>query len=51
MVSTVINRHSARRVVDSLVSQYEVAKLTLDAIEEAVLRTDIHGVITYYSEH
>jgi diguanylate cyclase (GGDEF)-like protein/PAS domain S-box-containing protein len=29
------------------VSQYEVAKLTLDAIEEAVLRTDIHGVITY----
>jgi diguanylate cyclase (GGDEF)-like protein/PAS domain S-box-containing protein len=43
----VINRHSAKRVVNALVSQYEVAKLTLDAIEEAVLRTDINGVITY----
>jgi diguanylate cyclase (GGDEF)-like protein/PAS domain S-box-containing protein len=47
MVSTVINRHSAKRVVNALVSQYEVAKLTLDAIEEAVLRTDINGAITY----
>jgi PAS domain S-box-containing protein len=47
MVNTVINRQSAKRVVNSLGSQYEVAKLTLDVIEEAVLRTDINGVITY----
>jgi diguanylate cyclase (GGDEF)-like protein/PAS domain S-box-containing protein len=30
-----------------LVLQNEVAKLTLDAIEEAVLRTDINGEVTY----
>ena len=30
-----------------VVSQNEVAKLTLDAIEEAVLRTDLNGDVTY----
>jgi diguanylate cyclase (GGDEF)-like protein/PAS domain S-box-containing protein len=43
----VLNRHAAKRVVNALASQSEVAKSTLDAIEEAVLRTDIHGAITY----
>jgi len=42
-----INRGAAEAVVKALVSQFEVAKLTLDAIEEAVLRTDINGAITY----
>ena len=42
-----IARHTAEAVVKALVLQNEVANLTLDAIEEAVLRTDINGGITY----
>jgi len=47
MVNTVINRHAAEEAVKALKFKYEVAKLTLDAIEEAVLRIDINGAITY----
>jgi diguanylate cyclase (GGDEF)-like protein/PAS domain S-box-containing protein len=42
-----IARHTAEAVMKALVLQNEVANLTLDAIEEAVLRTDINGGITY----
>jgi diguanylate cyclase (GGDEF)-like protein/PAS domain S-box-containing protein len=42
-----INRSTAEAEVKALVQQNEVAKLTLDAIEEAVLRTDISGDVTY----
>ncbi len=47
MVRTMIDRRAAEAVVKALVLQNEVAKLTLDAIEEAVLRTDINGDVTY----
>jgi diguanylate cyclase (GGDEF)-like protein/PAS domain S-box-containing protein len=47
VVRTMIERRTAEAVVKALVLQNEVAKLTLDAIEEAVLRTDINGDITY----
>jgi len=42
-----IDRRATEAVVKALVLQNEVAKLTLDAIEEAVLRTDINGNVTY----
>ena len=42
-----IARRTAEAVMKTLVFQNEVANLTLDAIEEAVLRTDINGGITY----
>jgi diguanylate cyclase (GGDEF)-like protein/PAS domain S-box-containing protein len=38
---------AAEAVVKTLLLQNEFAKLTLDAIEEAVLRIDINGEITY----
>src|ERR1700682_2191838 len=41
------DNRAAEAVVKTLVLQNEVAKLTLDAIEEAVLRIDINGDITY----
>jgi diguanylate cyclase (GGDEF)-like protein/PAS domain S-box-containing protein len=47
VVRTMIERRTAEAAVKALVLQNEVAKLTLDAIEEAVLRTDINGDITY----
>jgi diguanylate cyclase (GGDEF)-like protein/PAS domain S-box-containing protein len=47
VVRTMIDRRAAEAVVKALVLQNEVAKLTLDAIEEAVLRTDIEGNVTY----
>src|SRR3984957_2289685 len=47
VVSTMIDRRAEEAVVKALVLQNEVAKLTLDAIEEAVLRTDINGNVTY----
>src|ERR1700674_277632 len=47
VVRTMIDRRAAKAVVKALVLQNEVAKLTLDAIEEAVLRTDINGAVTY----
>jgi diguanylate cyclase (GGDEF)-like protein/PAS domain S-box-containing protein len=47
VVRTMIDRRAAEAVVKALVLQNEVAKLTLDAIEEAVLRTDINGEVTY----
>ena len=47
VVRTMIDRRAAEAVVKALVLQNEVAKLTLDAIEEAVLRTDIKGDVTY----
>jgi diguanylate cyclase (GGDEF)-like protein/PAS domain S-box-containing protein len=47
VVRTMIDRRAAEAVVKALVLQNEVAKLTLDAIEEAVLRTDINGQVTY----
>jgi DNA-binding response OmpR family regulator len=43
VVRTMIERRTAEAAVKALVLQNEVAKLTLDAIEEAVLRTDING--------
>jgi diguanylate cyclase (GGDEF)-like protein/PAS domain S-box-containing protein len=47
VVRTMIDRRAAEAVVKALVLQNEVAKFTLDAIEEAVLRTDINGEVTY----
>jgi diguanylate cyclase (GGDEF)-like protein/PAS domain S-box-containing protein len=47
MVRTMVDHRAAEVDVKTLVQQNEVAKLTLDAIEEAVLRTDINGDITY----
>jgi diguanylate cyclase (GGDEF)-like protein/PAS domain S-box-containing protein len=47
VVRTMIDRRAAKAVVKELMLQNEVAKLTLDAIEEAVLRTDINGEVTY----
>src|ERR1700733_6690808 len=47
IVRTMIDRRAAEAVVKALVLQNDVAKLTLDAIEEAVLRTDLNGDITY----
>src|ERR1700730_6839141 len=47
IVRTMIDCRAAEAVVKVLVLQNEVAKLTLDAIEEAVLRTDIKGDVTY----
>ena len=44
---TMIDHSAAEAVVKALVSENEFAKLTLDAIEEAVLRIDINGHITY----
>ncbi len=41
------DNRAAEAAVKTLVLQNEVAKLTLDAIEEAVLRIDISGDITY----
>ena len=43
VVHTMIDRRAAEAAVKALVLQNEVANLTLDAIEEAVLRTDING--------
>ena len=42
-----IDQSAAEAVVKALELQNEVAKLTLDAIEEAVLRIDRNGDITY----
>jgi len=42
-----IDHSAAEAVVKALVSENEFAKLTLDAIEEAVLRTDMNGDIAY----
>jgi diguanylate cyclase (GGDEF)-like protein/PAS domain S-box-containing protein len=47
VVRTMIDRRAAEAVMRALVLQKEVSKLTLDAIEEAVLRTDINGDVTY----
>ena len=47
VVRTMIDRRAAEAVMKALVLQNEVAKLTLDAIEEAVLRTDEKGDVTY----
>jgi diguanylate cyclase (GGDEF)-like protein/PAS domain S-box-containing protein len=47
VVSTMFDRRAAEAVVKELVLQNEVSKLTLDAIEEAVLRTDIKGDVMY----
>jgi DNA-binding response OmpR family regulator len=47
VVSTMFDRRAAEAVVKALVLQNEVSKLTLDAIEEAVLRTDTNGNVTY----
>jgi diguanylate cyclase (GGDEF)-like protein/PAS domain S-box-containing protein len=47
VVRTMFDRRAAEAVVKALVLQNEVAKLTLDAIEEAVLRTDTKGNVTY----
>src|SRR3984957_19861737 len=47
IVRTMIDRRVAKAVVKVLVLQNEVANLTLDAIEEAVLRTNINGEVTY----
>jgi diguanylate cyclase (GGDEF)-like protein/PAS domain S-box-containing protein len=47
VVHTMIDRRAAEAAVKALVLQNEVANLTLDAIEEAVLRTDINGEVTY----
>src|SRR6202043_3196549 len=47
VVRTMIERRTAEAAVKALVLQNEVAKLTLDAIEEAVLRTDMNGDITF----
>src|ERR1700688_4392995 len=41
------DNRAAEAAVKTLVLQNEVAKLTLDAIEEAVLRIDRNGDITY----
>ena len=49
LVRTMIDRRAAEAVVKALVLQNEVAKFTLDAIDEAVLRTDIKGGITYFN--
>jgi len=46
-VRSMIDHSAAEAVVKALVSENEFAKLTLDAIEEAVLRVDINGDITY----
>src|SRR3984885_12763026 len=47
IVRTMISRRAAEAVVKALILQNEVANLTLDAIEEAVLRTNINGEVTY----
>jgi diguanylate cyclase (GGDEF)-like protein/PAS domain S-box-containing protein len=47
MVRAAIYRRAEEALVTALVSQNEVSKLTLDAIEEAVLRTDTNGNVTY----
>jgi diguanylate cyclase (GGDEF)-like protein/PAS domain S-box-containing protein len=47
VVRTMIDRRATEAVVKELVLQNEVSKLTLDAIEEAVLRTDINREVTY----
>jgi len=47
VVRTMLDRRAAEAAVNALVLQNEVAKLTLDAIEEAVLRTDLNGDVTY----
>jgi diguanylate cyclase (GGDEF)-like protein/PAS domain S-box-containing protein len=47
VVSTMLDRRAAEAMVKALVLQNEVSKLTLDAIEEAVLRTDTNGNVTY----
>jgi diguanylate cyclase (GGDEF)-like protein/PAS domain S-box-containing protein len=47
VMRSMIDRLAAEAVMEALVLQNEVAKLTLNAIEEAVLRTDIKGHITY----
>lgn len=47
IVRMMIDRRAAKAVVKALVLQNEVANLTLDAIEEAVLRTNINGEVTY----
>jgi diguanylate cyclase (GGDEF)-like protein/PAS domain S-box-containing protein len=47
VVRTMIDRRATEAVVKELVLQNEVSKLTLDAIEEAVLRTDINRDVTY----
>jgi diguanylate cyclase (GGDEF)-like protein/PAS domain S-box-containing protein len=47
VVRTMIDRRVAEAEATALVLQNEVAKLTLDAIEEAVLRTDTNGDVTY----
>ena len=47
LVRTITERRTAEAVVKAFVLQNEVAELTLDVIEEAVLRTDISGEITY----
>jgi diguanylate cyclase (GGDEF)-like protein/PAS domain S-box-containing protein len=47
VVRTMFDRRAAEAVVKALVLQNEVSNLTLDAIEEAVLRTDTNGNVTY----
>src|SRR6202049_3904853 len=47
IVRTMLDHRAAEAAVKALVLQNEVAKLTLDAIEEAVLRTDLNGDVTY----
>jgi diguanylate cyclase (GGDEF)-like protein/PAS domain S-box-containing protein len=47
VVRTMIDRRTAEAATKALVLQNEVATLTLDAIEEAVVRTDTNGDITY----
>src|ERR1700719_101457 len=47
VLRTMIDRRAAEAVVTVLELQNEIAKLTLDSIEEGVLRTDINGDITY----
>ncbi len=47
VMRTMFERRTAEAITKALVLQNEVAKLTLDAIEEAVLRTDINGDISY----
>ena len=47
VLRTMIDRSAAEAVVTVLELQNEIAKLTLDSIEEGVLRTDINGDITY----